>query len=61
MMCMKKMITDHKGRCCLIGASVGAMLGLLAACKTVSRCRTGNAMKQLAKKAFRTVEESLGL
>ncbi|MBQ0091743.1 MAG: hypothetical protein KBS45_00235 [Clostridiales bacterium] len=61
MMCMKKMITGHKGYCCLIGASAGAMVGLLVACKTISSCQTGNTMKRLAKKAFRTVEENLGL
>lgn len=61
MMGMKKMITDHKGCLRAAGAFAGAAVGLLVACKAVKCCQTGSTMKRLARKAFRTAEESLGL
>lgn len=61
MMCMKKMITGHKCCCRLIGVAMGVAVGFLAANKLVQSCQTSCQVKQIAKKAFKALEENLGL
>lgn len=59
MMSMKKMVSSNKAGTYMVMTAIGAAMGMTAAKMVVDHCSCMNQMKCKAKKAFKTMEETL--
>ncbi len=56
---MKKMVSSNKAGTYMVMTAIGAAMGMAAAKMAVDRCCCANQMKCKAKKAIKTMEDSL--
>lgn len=56
---MKKMVSSNKAGTYMVMTAIGAAMGMTAAKMVVDHCSCMNQMKCKAKKAFKTMEETL--
>ncbi len=56
---IKKMVASNKIWVCFAMTAMGAMAGMYAAKSMIKHCCSAERMKAKAKKAFRTMEETL--